>query len=416
MRVTVVLEARYDRSPDGSVWAAGGSHRFFHRYLEVFDEVDVVARMRDVVEPPPGCGQVSGPGVVFKAVPYFVGPWQYVRRALPVRRAVQRAISPRGAVILRIGSLLAIQAEPTLQGRGQPYGVEVVGDPEAVFSPGVTRHPLRPLLRWWFTRRTAEQCARAAGASYVTERYLQAKYPCAAYNIGVSDVDLQGETRSDREDSYSTHFTSASLEASDFAERKIRGEHPQVPLILTIGSLAQRYKGVDVLLDAIRMCKDAGVPTRLAVVGDGRYRASLEARASRLGLSATVSFLGTCPPGPALRAELDKADLFVLASRTEGLPRALLEAMARGVPCLGTAVGGIPELLDESELVPPDDPRALADRIASVLSDPKRRAYLSARNVAKAEEYREDALRPRWTAFYRHIERVTNAWLALGPR
>jgi glycosyltransferase involved in cell wall biosynthesis len=96
---------------------------------------------------------------------------------------------------------------------------------------------------------------------------------------------------------------------------------------------------------------------------------------------------------------------------TEGLPKALVEAMGRGLPCIGTKVGGIPELLPEEDLVAPNDPEALSTRMLEVLADPERRTYMSARNVRRAGEYRCDLLRQRRIAFYQALRRQTEMWL-----
>jgi glycosyltransferase involved in cell wall biosynthesis len=123
-------------------------------------------------------------------------------------------------------------------------------------------------------------------------------------------------------------------------------------------------------------------------------------------------FLGELPAGEAVRAELDRADLFVLPSRTEGLPRAMLEAMARALPCLGSTVGGIPELLPPEDMVSPGDVTALARKIREVLADPPRMSRMSARNLEKAQAYREEILQERRVAFYQHVKEKTEAWLA----
>jgi glycosyltransferase involved in cell wall biosynthesis len=123
-----------------------------------------------------------------------------------------------------------------------------------------------------------------------------------------------------------------------------------------------------------------------------------------------VRFLGHLPPGDAVRKELDAADLFVLPSRTEGLPRALIEAMARALPCIGSSVGGIPELLSPSERFPPDDVDALAGKILEILGDRNRCSRLSHENLQKAGDHHLDALRPRRQAFYRAVREATAEW------
>ncbi|GAB3976194.1 glycosyltransferase family 4 protein [Plantactinospora veratri] len=80
-------------------------------------------------------------------------------------------------------------------------------------------------------------------------------------------------------------------------------------------------------------------------LGDGRYRPRLERLATDLGVRRQVHFTGTISAATEVRRQLDAADLFVMPSRTEGLPKALIEAMARGLPAVATSVGGIPELL-----------------------------------------------------------------------
>ena len=173
--------------------------------------------------------------------------------------------------------------------------------------------------------------------------------------------------------------------------------------------MAELYKAHDVLIDAVGECLSAGRDVRLVLVGDGRRRRELETRARPLG--ERIRFLGQLPSGDAVRAELDRADLFVLPSRQEGLPRAMTEAMARALPCIGSTVGGIPELLPPQDMVRPGDAPGLARKIADVLGDSQRMAAMSARNLAKASEYRDDRLRARRSEFYRRVRAATEAWL-----
>ncbi|MGW0697749.1 glycosyltransferase [Streptomyces sp. NPDC002867] len=110
--------------------------------------------------------------------------------------------------------------------------------------------------------------------------------------------------------------------------------------LLTVGRLVAS-KGYDMLLTAMATLVETVPTTRLRIVGDGPEKAKLLRQADRLGLSGHVEFLGARGLDE-VRKELARADLFVISSRDEGLPRTLLEAAAAGVPVVATSVGGIP--------------------------------------------------------------------------
>jgi glycosyltransferase involved in cell wall biosynthesis len=162
----------------------------------------------------------------------------------------------------------------------------------------------------------------------------------------------------------------------------------------------------------------------LTVSGPSKYRpeAAVIGVSSQSSCTSTLSgplatfrirFPGQVTAGEPIRRILDAADLFVLPSRTEGLPRALIEAMARALPCIGSAVGGITELLYASELVPAGDPAALAAKIQDVLRDPLRMETMSRRNLAAAWEYCDCAIAERRRHFYEHVRDYTQRWEAL---
>ncbi|MEO1187019.1 MAG: glycosyltransferase, partial [Cyanobacteria bacterium J06636_27] len=95
----------------------------------------------------------------------------------------------------------------------------------------------------------------------------------------------------------------------------------------------------------------------------------------------------------------------------EGLPRAMIEAMARGLPCIGSTVGGIPELLPSEDMVTPGDINALAQKIRQVVTNPERMASMSVRNLEKAKNYQDVVLQKRRIAFYSHVREKTQSWL-----
>lgn len=394
MNVAIALEQRFDRTPDGRVWTTGGfSSTFWERYLTVFDGVSVLARALDVDTVPVGAKPVACGPIQFRPLPYYRGPLQYATTARALATVLRSSVDPADALILRAPGRIATSLLASLGQTGRPYGMEIVGDPYDVFAPGAVSHPLRSFFRWWFTRRLRQQVAAASAVAYVTQGALQARYPAADDAV------------------VTTHYSSIDLPAEVFAPES-RTRAPRTPLhLVMVGSLEQLYKAPDVLLDALRRCLDAGIDARLTIVGDGRHRAELEARRNALGLGDRVAFVGQLPSGAAVREQLDRADLFVLPSRTEGLPRAMIEAMARGLPCIGSTAGGIPELLPVEDLVPPGDAQALATKIGEVASDPDRMVRMSARNLERARDYRDDVLRERRNRFYRVVRVQTEDWI-----
>lgn len=146
-------------------------------------------------------------------------------------------------------------------------------------------------------------------------------------------------------------------------------------IVLFVGALTQwhRYKGLEVLIQAMALMKDQVPETRLVIVGAGQLETEYRQLVSRHGLVSCVVFAGNVPDD-----ELPKyyacSDMLALPSRdrSEGFGLTILEANATGKPAIGTTVGGIPSVIRHGYnglLVPPNDPGALAETIQEVLSD-----------------------------------------------
>lgn len=157
--------------------------------------------------------------------------------------------------------------------------------------------------------------------------------------------------------------------------RRRMGVAQDRPLIGTVANFTPK-KDHPSLVAAIDLVRRR-VPEVMAVlIGSGPEERHVREQVADRGLDRNVSFLGTRHDVPRL---LPGLDLFVLSSRYEGLAIALLEALAAGVPCVATRVGGIPEAVEHGThglLVPPSDPAALAGAVRELLDDPPRRARM----------------------------------------
>ena len=395
MNVLVTASARFAITSDGSLWTANGSlgYPLWAGYLEVYDEVYLMARAKFHSTPPPGWVKASGAGIKPLAVPYFVGPVEYVKNYRSIKNLIDKALAKAEAFQLRIPCTIGAAVYNSIA-RQRPFGIEVVADPFDTFAPGSIRHPLRSLFRWWLPRQLRRQCADATAALYVTQEALQKRYPCPNYSVGVSDAELPEEM-----------LVSAS-----------RPVNPGLSTftLIQVGTLAQLYKAPDVTINAIADCVQDGLDLKLVLVGDGQYRVQLEQQARRLRIGDRIHFCGQLPSRDAVCRQLDQADLFVLPSHQEGLPKAMVEAMARALPCIGSTVGGIPELLSSEDLVPPGNAAVLANKIREVVTNPHRIAHMSARNLEKAKTYTKRMLYEQRLEFYRYVRQKT--WLYLQSK
>jgi glycosyltransferase involved in cell wall biosynthesis len=170
--------------------------------------------------------------------------------------------------------------------------------------------------------------------------------------------------------------------------------------VLFLGRL-DGQKGLDTALAAWTRVTARRPTARLAIAGDGPLRPALEARAGELGVGETVRFLGLRPDSERL---LQASQVFVLPSRSEGMSNSLLEAMATGVGCVATRVGGNSELLEHGVsglLIPPGDAVALAEAVLAILEDAalEKRLGMAARATVM-ERYRMDRVVQQYADLY----------------
>jgi glycosyltransferase involved in cell wall biosynthesis len=154
--------------------------------------------------------------------------------------------------------------------------------------------------------------------------------------------------------------------------------------ILFVGRL-DHMKGVDILLKAISDLREGGIRTFCTIVGDGPIKKDLQNYARALAIDDQVVFPGTCSD---IVPYLQQASVFVLPSHSEGVPNVILEAMAFALPIIATAVGGIPDIIQDGRnglLIPPADSAALRLALARLLSDQDLAAKLGTQARRDAE-------------------------------
>jgi glycosyltransferase involved in cell wall biosynthesis len=353
---------------------------FGSRYTEVFDQVHIMCRVHDVEDDK--TLPVGGQGVDVIALPPVHGWRDLLRYGPDIVRAFLNI--PRDAVVLlRVPGIYPILAWLILLMRRQPYGVEAMADADAQFTPGAYQRRLRSFYRVVWTRMMKLQCRHAAASSYVTTNALQAQFPPGAGRPSFSYTTLDLPERS---------LVRRSRPRASF-------EKPEL-ILINVAMMQKHLKGQDLIIRAVAELVQSGLRLKLWLVGDGDTRSEFERLAADLGVSENVKFLGRVQAGAEVFALLDQADIFVLPSRQEGLPRVVIEAMARSLPCFASALPGNHELLDPQFLVRLDDEQDWALKLRDAIGKPEFLAQASQANLAAARRFTVGRIQPIRNRFY----------------
>ena len=205
-------------------------------------------------------------------------------------------------------------------------------------------------------------------------------YACATTVIANSQASA-AQLRVERVPERRIAVVPNGLDVAPFAPRTPRAALRNVAVVANLRPL----KGHDVLIDAAVEILERFPDARFDIIGEGPERAELVRRASAHGVAHAFTFAGHCGNVPARLAD---ADIFVLPSRSESFPNAILEAMAAGLPVVASGVGGILELVDDGRtgwIVPAGEPDALASRVMRLMADPAEGARFGAAGRADAE-------------------------------
>lgn len=194
-----------------------------------------------------------------------------------------------------------------------------------------------------------------------------------------------------------------SRPATSFTDvRTELGLGAQTPLVV-VAAVLRAQKALSVLLEAMAEIRHRGLDAHLVIAGEGTCRESLERYARDLGIEASTHFLGR-------RSDVDGilrcADVAALSSDYEGTPVFIAECVANRVPVVSTAVGGIPEILEDGRtalLVPPRDPIALATALRRLLEDPGERDRIANAASAELAELTIEAVAARFAGLYEEL-------------
>ena len=328
MNVVFVHDHKFRRVA-GKLYSPGGlSNEILERYVSVFGSITVIGRIIEENTAASTYSLISNPNIS-------------ILPSADLKEKCRQA----DAVIARLPSINGYKAVHYAKKFHKPYLVEVVGCTWDAYVNYGMKGKAAALPAYLLMRKCVKN---APYAVYVTKFFLQKRYPCKGTTAAISDVSLSDGVQTPKHEPYL----------------------PGGPLVLgTVAAVDVAYKGQSYIVRAIPMIKDRlGVDVIYKLVGAGNTE-NLRRVAQEAGVSSLV-FEGTLPHDDVF-AWLDTLDLYVQPSLVEGLSRAVIEAMSRGLPCILSNCGGNGELVDPEYLVTLKDKNRLAqlfaDRICALV-------------------------------------------------
>lgn len=363
---------------------------FYQRYLRVFDKIRFVARCIDEEELNPKRIPFSAePRIECVPVPIFHGPKEYAKTYFKVGKLLTDVVKGCDAGIFRLPSTVAMRVAKKFMKTGLPYATEIVF---YAMDGADSANSFMEKLLWKKIHKDMQYvCGGANGVSCVTAHFLQQFY------------------YSKRKDAFTANYSSLSLDKSFYTSPRLYPEGK----VLTIAHTANNVnfngrKGHKELIEALKVLKDDGVIVNLRFAGEDWDNgfALLGNYAKELGVVEQVEFAGFLNR-QQLSDMLDSADLFVLPTRAEGLPRVIIEAMAKGLPCVSTRVSGNHELLASEYLFDYDDVKGLANGIKAIVTDKIAYEKASRDNFENSLQYEASLLQVRRDEFYNKLKKLS---------
>jgi glycosyltransferase involved in cell wall biosynthesis len=299
-------------------------------------------------------------------------------KSLSVRRTVDDLVKEHDIVVARLPSLIGSWALRSAWRQNKPVLVEMVGCPwDALWN-----HSLKgKLVAPWFWLKNRRLLRRSRHTVYVTENFLQRRYPTRGCSVACSNVETVPVSGSE--------LQARIQKLSELSHRR--------PIVLgTIANLDVPYKGHDLVLRALAAMPGSAPHYVYRMIGPGDPE-RLDSMACTLGVSDRVEFTGSVPK-QSIASALDDIDVYIQPSRQEGLPRALLEAMSRGCIAIGCRTGGIPELLGPPWLVPRNDWRSISELLKDLFEFDLKAVAID--NIEISRDYEFEALESRRRDFY----------------
>ncbi|MCW9706772.1 glycosyltransferase [Fodinibius salsisoli] len=361
----------------GNYYGVHVNDSIFDRYLNLGESLSLLVRTKKINEKDKNrIPKITNPYCNIVPVPNFKSITDFIGNGAKAKAIIREAVEQSSVIIARLPSAIGSYAVQFANEFNKPVLGEVVACNWDSFWYYNYKGKLVAPYFYWKQRKIIKNIDYAI---YVTQHFLQDRYPNNGESIGCSDVSLK------------------EIDNTILDKRLKKIEAQKSPLKLgTVAALNVPYKSQDNVINVVSKLKSKGIHFEYSLVGQGDD-SRLRNLVKKLGLENEVNFVGTLKHAEVFNF-LDEIDIYIHPSKQEGLPRAMVEALSRALPTLGARTAGIPELLNEEDIFDKGDEQAIEQMLANL--DKEKMKEQASRNFEKSKNYIGEKLNQERLNFY----------------
>lgn len=347
------------------------------RYLQVFDSIIVSTRVKvstlENIKKMKGYTKANGSNVEMLPIENYYGFADQFKKRKQIIKELESMIKKVDKVIIRMPSVLGMMACDICKKYNKPYAIEMV----ACALDGYRNHGhwAGKIVAPYMYIKSKRACKRADRIVYVTEKFLQNRYPCNGICTNASNVNIKGSDNN----------------VLDRRLRKIENMDTTKIKLGIVGNLTLKSKGHEVAFKAMAEIKDKYPNTILELLGDGDSSHLLKL-AKKYNIEENICIMGTLPSGSPVLEWIDNINYLLIPSFQEGLPRILIEAMSRGCIAFGANTGGIPELIEPKYIHEAGDYKKLAKDVITAIECKNQNLKSAETNFEQHYKYSKERL------------------------
>lgn len=381
MKLLYISRCQFVRREDGIYALPAYGDFYWHKYLDVFDSVHVLGEPIKKYLNVEALAKLTDSRVCVDILPENTRPTDWIHDR-EVKNQLEKHIRAAQALLIKPSTRKGIMAIKLAKKYNKPYMIEMTGDLKLTLSqnPSLAKRLYGPILH----KQTLSAIKDCPFGLYVTEHYLQKVYPIKGEQCGCTD----------------TVILPPDAAVLDKRLAKIQNYTPDA--VYKIGMVASYHdtrKGLDTALEALALLKDLKVELHVLGVGTEEDRNKWYALAEKHQVKDKLFFDTPLASIEKVLAWNDDMDLIILPSRSEGLPRCIVESISRACPCVVSDVCGLPELVDKRWVHAPADYTQLAHLIKTLLTDKTLLSQVANQNFKHAFNYTQEVLTKRRNTF-----------------